>query len=141
MLDKNTFSESYTRIFGEGIKIGAASDQFFGEFYKRFLKSSDQVAAAFKDTDMNRQQSMLKKSLLYGVNFAENMEYFEALHRIAVLHNRSHYNIKPDLYDLWLDCIVATVKDFDPKFSVDVEISWRLAFAQCITYMKFMYEQ
>lgn len=141
MLDKNTFFESYTRIFGEDLKIDVKGDLFLAEFYKRFLQSSEEVATAFKNTDMEHQKKMLKNSLFYGINFLENMSYFDSLHRIAVSHSKQRYDIKPELYDLWLDCMVATVKDFDPQFSDDVELSWRLAFSQTITYMKFMYDR
>ncbi len=141
MLDENTFFDSYTRIFGKAVKIDATGNRFFTEFYRRFLECSDDVAEAFKNTDMAVQENMLKRSLLYGVNFGDNMNYFDALHRIAVSHNKAHYDIKPALYDLWLDCMVATVGEFDPEFSDDVELAWRLAFAKSITYMKFLYDK
>ncbi|MEE2730001.1 MAG: globin domain-containing protein [Pseudomonadota bacterium] len=139
MLDKNTFFDSYTRIFGEELKVDATGNRFLEEFYRCFIASSEEVAAVFQNTDMEHQRKMLKNSLFYGINFLEDIHYFEALHRIAVSHSKKRYNIKPELYDLWLDCMVETVQKFDPEFSDDVELSWRLAFSQTITYMKFMY--
>ena len=140
MLDDHTFSQSYTRIFGEQIKIGERGNQFFAAFYRRFVASSEEVAKAFKNTDMHKQQNMLKKSLLYSINFIASSKNFDALDRIAVSHSKRNYNIKPELYDVWLDCMVATAREFDPEFSDDVELAWRLAFAQTITFMKFRYE-
>lgn len=141
MLQDNTFVESYTRIFGTQIKIDETGNRFFTAFYQRFLASSQEVAQAFKNTDMQHQQNMLKKSLLYSINFITNNTSYDMMHRIAVSHSKRGYGIKPELYDLWMDCMVATVAEFDPEFADEVELAWRLAFSQAITYMKCMYDK
>lgn len=141
MLQDNTFIESYTRIFGTQIKIDETGNRFFAAFYQRFLASSQEVAQAFKNTDMRHQQNMLKKSLLYSINFITNNTSYDMMHRIAVSHSKRGYGIKPELYDLWMDCMVATVAEFDPEFGDEVELAWRLAFSQAITYMKCMYDK
>ena len=141
MLDEFTFSQSYERIFGREVKIGPLGDQFFDYFYSLFLASSPDVRAAFKNTDMEKQKKMLKRSLLYSINFIENKNNFHSMERIAISHSRKHHNIKPHLYDLWMDCMVASVECFDPKFDCDVELAWRLAFSPGITYMKYQYDK
>ncbi len=141
MLDKCDFTDSYTRIFGAEIKANETGDRFFEHFYQRFLASSEEVALAFAGTDMQKQQRMLKNSILYSINFMFCSTSYDTMHRIAISHNKSHYNIKPELYDLWLDCMVETVREFDPGFSEEVELAWRLAFSQAITFMKFMYDK
>lgn len=141
MLNENTFAESYTRIFGDKIKIDETGNRFFSAFYQRFLASSEAVATAFKNTDMQQQEKMLKKSLLYSINFITNNTSYDVIHRIAVSHSKRGYDIKPELYDLWMDCMIATVADFDPEYSNEVELAWRLAFSQAITYMKCMYNK
>lgn len=144
MLDQQPFIpfiESYTRIFGDQIKLDDRGNRFFERFYQLFLNSHEDVANAFKHTNMLKQQSMLKKSLLYSLNFMANSESYDVMHKVAISHNRKNYDIKPFLYDLWIDCLVNTVKEFDPNYSDDVELAWRLAFSQCITYMKFMYDR
>ena len=141
MLDENTFPESYERIFGNQIHIITAGNDFYDYFYPRFLASHPAVAEAFRNTDMARQKQMLKKSLLYSINFITNKNNFHSMERIAKSHNREQHNIYPELYDYWMDSIVDAVKKFDPQFDDDVELAWRLAFAPGITYMKFMYNK
>jgi len=141
MFNENTFTESYARIFGTKIKIDEKGNQFFDVFYRRFSASHTDIAKAFKDSDMEKQKNNLKKSLLYGVNFIENSNSLDYMHKIAVSHNKQHYNIKPEFYDLWMDCMIETVREFDSNFCDDIELAWRLAFAPCITYMKFMYHR
>lgn len=141
MFDENTFAESYTRIFGEQVKMDETGNRFFDAFYQYFIASSPEVAEAFKNTDMGHQKNMLKKSLLYSINFITNTNNFDSMRGIATSHNQHNYNIKPELYDLWIDCMVKTVSEFDSEYCDDVELAWRLAFAPGITYMKFMYNK
>jgi hemoglobin-like flavoprotein len=141
MLSEHTFLDSFTRIFGSQIKLSEHGDQFFDSFYATFKASSPEVAAVFQKTDMQKQKTLLRKSLLYSINFITNANNFDSMRKIAISHNKQHYNIKPELYDLWLDCMVLTVQKFDPVFDDDVELAWRLAFAPGITYMKFMYSR
>lgn len=141
MLDENTFPDSYTRIFGKGIKMNLTGDRFFSRFYEKFVSSSREVAEAFKNTDMDQQKNMLKRSLLYSINFITNINNFHSMRHIALSHSKKGYNIKPELYDLWMDCMADTVREFDPEFDDDVELAWRLAFAPGITYMKYMYNK
>ena len=141
MLNNSTFTESYERIFGRQIHIGETGNRFFDFFYENFMASSPEVAAAFRNTDMSKQKNMLKKSLLYSINFITNKNNFESMERIAHTHSKKNYDIKPYLYDLWMDSMIAAVKQFDAQFSDEVELAWRLAFAPGITYMKFMYDK
>lgn len=141
MLDDTTFSDSYERIFGDQIQIGGAGKDFYDYFYQRFLTSHPAVAEAFRNTDMERQKQLLRKSLLYSISFMTNKNNFHSMERIAKLHSKQHYNIQPELYDYWMNSIVDAVKKFDPQFNDDVELAWRLAFTPGITYMKFMYNK
>ena len=140
-MNENAFFESYTRIFGKQIKMDEAGNRFYEVFYQYFLASSPDVADAFKNTDMREQVNTLKRSLLYSINFMTNTQNFDSMHRIAISHNKHNYNIKPELYDLWMECMIKTVSEFDPEFNDEVELAWRLAFAPGITYMKFMYDK
>ena len=63
------------------------------------------------------------------------------LEKIAQKHSQSAHDIPPQLYDLWLDTLVKTVKEFDPDFNEEVELSWRLVLSSGITYMKFKYDK
>lgn len=62
----------------------------------------------------------------------KRVSFFEAFYR--------QFNIKPYLYHLWFECLIDTVREFDPLFSDDVELAWRLTLSSGITYMKFGYD-
>ena len=66
------------------------------------------------------------------------MIIYSELHNTTVKKNAA---IPPDLYDVWLECLMQTLKEFDPEYSSEVELSWRVVLAPGITYMKFKYDQ
>ena len=53
---------------------------------------------------------------------------------------RSNYDIKPEYYDHWVEALIETVKDLDPHFDREIELSWRLAVNPGVLYMKMHYE-
>jgi hemoglobin-like flavoprotein len=61
------------------------------------------------------------------------------LERLAKLHCRAELDIKPELYDLWLDRLVQAVKEFDPMFNPEIETAWRHVLQSGIEFMKSRY--
>ncbi|MEE9254536.1 MAG: globin [Pseudomonadales bacterium] len=129
------FEESYTRVFGTGIGITPTGEAFFRRFYQRFFAASPRVPELFRQTDMNRQVQMLKKSLYQVVALYITDTIPDHVRKIAERHHA--LKIETELYDIWLDCLIETVKEFDDPFDFTTELAWRLALAPAITYMKF----
>ncbi len=128
------FDDSFTRIFGDGVGITETGESFFVRFYEHFLDSSPAVRALFATTDMPRQVTMLRRSTYELVTFYVTGVLGEPLRRIAQVHQ--HLNLTPELYDVWLDALVATVHEFDDQCDELTEYAWRLAMSPGITYMK-----
>ncbi|MBR9912380.1 MAG: globin [Gammaproteobacteria bacterium] len=136
------FKSSYERILGSSVGFKSdTAEPFFDYFYQCFLASSPEVANAFRNTNMDAQKQMLKRSLIYSVGFLASKESYAHMEKMARKHGRHNLNIPAPLYELWLDCMLAAVAKFDPKYDDDVELAWRLALAPAITYMKFMYDK
>jgi hemoglobin-like flavoprotein len=134
----DTFNSSYERIVGPGVRLNSQSNDFFEDFYQRFIASSPEVATAFTNTDMEKQRSMLKKSLVFLASASAGHESSPYLAQVARRHGSSEANIPSHLYDLWLNCLLDSVRRFDPQFNDDVELAWRLVLGHGITYMRFM---
>jgi hypothetical protein len=90
---------------------------------------------------MPRQKKMLYQSLRHMVDFSVERRASEALRRIAERHSKSQIDIDPGLYDTWLDSLIETAQMFDPRFSEEIELSWRVVLAPGIVYMKFRYDK
>ncbi len=114
---------------------------FFEAFYEAFVAASPEVAEKFRHTDMAHQQAMLRKSFYHLLSFyaSSNADYY--LDRVAISHSRHYYDIRPPLYDLWLETLIATLWRFDVHCDAATELAWRLVMAPGIVYMKFHYNR
>ena len=129
-----TFEHSLARAVGGG----EYNHAFIERFYEIFTARSVDIAALFRDTDMSAQRAMLHDSLLYLVDFFKTRKINPFLARIAKVHGRAGLDIPDSMYDIWLDCLLDAVREFDTEFDDDVELAWRLVLAPGVAYMKFM---
>ena len=92
----------------------SSDDQFFSAFYKRFIASSDDVQQKIRFTSLEKQNRMLLRSLKLpaGATESESAALAELKERVET-HDRNHLDIKPELYDLWLESLVLTAQEFD----------------------------
>ena len=47
------------------------------------------------------------------------------LEYIARRHDRHHLNIDPELYSLWIEALITSVRECDTEFDLSVEKAWR----------------
>jgi len=126
--------------FTESLGRCLARPAFLSRFYRRFIGSSDEIADKFRDTDMERQKAALSASLYLAMLAADGGDAALAyLESVARRHGRRQLDVRPELYDTWLDCLIETVKEQDPKFSAQVEESWRETLQFTIGYMRDNY--
>lgn len=119
-----------------------ATPGFLDAFYQRFVASSDEVRAKFAKTDMLHQVHVLEDTLFVVANAVQGEEGSPArmaLPRIAERHSHKDLDIRPELYDLFLECLIVTVRTHDPKFAPEVEAAWRDVMGFGIEYMRQRY--
>lgn len=69
---------------------------------------------------------MLLRSLQLSANATDgDPKALAELRARGTTHNRHHLDITPELYDLWLEALVATARKFDPEWDDSVESAWR----------------
>ena len=134
---KRLFEDSYIRVTG----LDEKSDRFFTKFYKNFLSASPEIREKFKGVDMENQKKMIKQSMQQMLNLILTREAGEYMESIARLHSKKERDIPPYLYDIWLDSLIDTVKDLDPKYDPDIGLAWKMALSMGIVYMKDMYDR
>jgi len=135
MSENPLFDQSYRRLFGDDVAIDKSATPFFVSFYDRFLKDAG-VRALFEQTDMVRQQGMLRRSLFHLAAFYVSHEPTPELERIATIH--ANIGVTNEHYDLWLDALVETVREHDPQSDLATELAWRWAMTPGITYMRLI---
>ena len=126
------FNDSYERVMRGPSRN---SGEFFTAFYKLFVATSDEAASKFRDTDMAAQVRMLQLSVTILLNFFVTSRQDEHLVKLAQRHGKQGVDISPELYEVWLECLIETVRQFDPKFNLEVATAWRVVFTKGIEFM------
>ncbi len=131
------FNDSYERVIhGPGRNSG----EFFAAFYKILVAGNEDAANKLRSTDMAAQVRMLQSSVTILLNFFVTSHLDEILAQLAERHSKRGVDIPPELYSVWLDCLIETVRQFDPKFNDDVATAWRVVFSKGIAFMASRYE-
>ncbi len=113
---------------------------FLQRFYELFLASSEEVRRKFEKTDFASQRRALQKSLLEASWIHQpGAESIAELKKMAKVHSRTERDIKPEMYDLWLESLIVAAKEADPQFTPGVEAAWRGTLGKVIDFMKARY--
>ena len=127
---RRLFNLSYQRAISPNYEI------FFKRFYDKLIGSDPDIEALFSDTDMERQFRMLMQSMTHITSFAATLEADEEIDRIAKLHGKDNLKISTEIFDLWLDCLIDTVREHDPEYNHHVETAWKEIMSPGLEYMK-----
>ena len=124
-------------VFDRSLRRCDALPYFLDVFYTKFLDSSPDVAKKFVNTDFVRQKRALRASLHHLLLAAQDQEKGPDayLAGVAERHGEGQLEIGAELYDLWLDSLLATVKECDPEFSPEVEKAWEDVMMVGIQYL------
>ena len=90
---------------------------------------------------MVRQRRMLARSLTEIAEFSETGVATDYLRQVARRHSRDERNVEPELYVTWLDCLVATMRDFQPEADDETELAWRVVLAPGVAYMQYRHDR
>lgn len=124
------------------LKRCLSKPDFLLDFYGAFMASSDEVREKFRNTDFQHQTRVLSESLWAMALAAQGGEGSPARGALPLLserHDRHHLDIRPGLYDNWLECLVTTASRHDPLFSPEIEGAWRQTLSVGIEYMRSRY--
>ncbi len=102
------------------------SGDFAECFYEIFLNSSPEIAPLFAKTDFEQQRRLLQATIYIMVTRdVDDPNWRETLEHIGRSHGRSGHDIRPELYDIWLDSLCEAAKRLDSEWAPDLETSWR----------------
>jgi len=134
---EHPIDEKTLELFNDSFESCVHHPGFLERFYEIFVNASPEVRDKFKNTDLEKQVRMIKQSLLLlTMACLGTKEIDEELARLGQKHGRDGLKIGAHLYELWLDCLLQAVSEFDPKWSDAVGNSWRKMFDAFIFAMK-----
>ncbi|WP_437882755.1 globin [Pseudomonas sp. LRF_L74] len=115
-----------------------AKTEFFDDFYHYFLDSSPQVREKFANTNMAGQKLLLRQGILNLVMHARGMPDTK-LRALGATHSRHALDIRPELYDLWVEALIKTIRQHDTQYDADIGLAWREVLAKGIAVIKGAY--
>jgi hemoglobin-like flavoprotein len=114
----------------------ACNTEFEERFYEFFLDADPRIRPLFQKTDFTRQKDLLLHGIFALVEYAEGKAIGElAIQRLGELHSRKKMDVTPDMYPVWVDCLMKALAEKDPKFSPALEAQWRRALQKGIDVM------
>ena len=128
--------ELVKRQFG----ICCSHSEFLGDFYRDFTGTSPDIQKAFANTDMQAQKEALKSGLTFLIMYASGNTFAaNKLDRLGQTHSRSGYNIRLQLYSIWIDSLLRTVKKHVSGFDQLAEQAWRRVLQLGVTRIQSSY--
>lgn len=112
------------------------SGKFFDTFYEVFFSKSPEIRRRFARTDMEKQkQSAMASVLMVLLLDTGDVMARQCIAKIAESHNRRGHDVRPELYDLWLDALCEAVQKHDPQCAPELLDQWRQAMRSGIDLM------
>lgn len=115
------------------------SPDFFARFYDRLLGSHPSIPPMFAETEFPRQYRLLQHGLGLLLSYANNPDD-ALLDRLAARHSARGLDVAPPMYDFFVESLLATVRDSDPRFDDEIENAWRDAVGPGIEFMISRYD-
>lgn len=127
-------------LVNDSLERCSSQGELFARFYSCFRESSDEVAAKFAGTDARVHARALRTAFLLLLQAVSGDPHaWQQLELRAVRHDRKHLDIRPEMYELWRDCLLKTVRESDPGADDRTEAAWRRVVQQAIDFMVARY--
>ena len=103
-----------------------ANGDFPGTFYEIFFTKSPEIPKLFAETDFTQQKRHFRAASLLLIKYQSGDDATHiALEKIGKTHSRGEYNIRPDLYPLFLESVCEAVKKHDPDWTSELKNQWQ----------------
>ena len=82
---------------------------------------------------------MLSISMVHIAKYYQTGEPDPLLKVLATRHSKADLDIKPELYEHWVNALIGTVETYDPEFNDTKREAWRRVLEPGVEYMKSRY--
>lgn len=118
--------------------IRAGGQSFVTVFYDRLMESSEDIRKKFEHIDMEAQAKILAHAIVMSFLFVDenHQSATQCLNNIRESHSRRNLDIAPELYDIWLECLVETVGICDPDSNKELLANWHTVMSVAISHIR-----
>lgn len=109
---------------------------FITGFYQRLQGCDPTVEKMFEHTNWPQQQKALRRGISAALTFAGGSNIVQGMMtQMADVHSRrGRAPVPPDYYRFWMDSLMASVREHDPKLTPELEATWRDALETTCQY-------
>ncbi|MCB0276759.1 MAG: globin [Calditrichaeota bacterium] len=108
----------------------------FQRFYEIFFKSHPDIPGYFENTEMKKQEHLLKQGINLAIMHFQGMSMGQrALERIRETHNRHNLNIPPALYNYWKKSFLKAIEETDPKITPQLLKDWEVVLQNTVAFV------
>jgi len=131
-----TIHEKATRVHKSYIRAGGKS--FVEAFYERLMAASEDIRKRFEHIDMEAQADILAHAIVMSFLFVDtkHQSAIKCLNDVRESHSRNNLNIAPELYDIWLECLLETVGACDPHADEELLSNWHEVMSVAINHIR-----
>jgi hemoglobin-like flavoprotein len=122
----------------------SVNPSFYDKFYENLFFLNPKVEKYFINTKWDQQKILIKKGVEHLLGFLG--EDPDSLHhqniiRLSESHSKSNLNIHPHHYYYWIDAMILTLKDCDPKWYDALEFYTRECLFLPVSFMISFYHK
>jgi hemoglobin-like flavoprotein len=115
------------------------SPDFLPRFYEHLLASDPTIPPMFAETEFPRQYRLLQHALGLLLSYGNRPDQM-LLERLAAKHSAKSIDVAPPLYALFVDSLLAAIREFDDRCDGEIEAAWREALRPGLDFMKSRYD-
>ena len=118
--------------------IRAGGKSFVTAFYVRLMEASEDIRKKFEHIDMDAQAEILAHAIVMSFLFVDKNQKSAArcLNNVRESHNRHNLDISPELYDVWLECMIETVAVCDPQSTKTLLADWHTVMTVAVEHIR-----
>jgi len=111
----------------------ALESAFLDHFYHTFTDSHPDIRQLFAKFEKDKQKLILRTEIAAFIKFTRGDEGSLMILR-EVISRHKFIGLSPSMYTNWEESLMASLKEFDPFWSVELESTWRAALAKGLQY-------
>jgi len=111
----------------------ALESAFLDHFYHTLIQSHPDMRRLFSKFEKDKQKLILRTEIAALIKFARGDEG-SLLILGEIISRHKFIGLSPSMYTNWEESLMASLKEFDPLWSVELESTWRAALAKGLKY-------
>lgn len=137
---KKTWSQK-AKLVQEAYLRASRHEAFGKVFYENLFFLSPKLKTYFKNTDFEHQEKALMHGLQFLMGFFDPKNQYAKtqVKRIALSHSKGALNIHPHSYYYWIEALIMTLKEFDPKWYDEMSFYAREVISAPISFIISQY--